>query len=188
MQFKRQTEPTLASCNYCHWNPARILVDCLWACEMQPRIFTWSDNWDLGFVSPARHCHPPGPAGHSPVLREKEQHWWFQKSLTRYWPEPVLLSMAIFLPQAVQLQVSFNHSSTSATCKHPTSRQRTSFIHLMVPRMQRYLPNFLRHINITVWLSQPKSWRLNQVLLTFYDKVINNTKRKNEMIPDYKLL
>lgn len=58
----------------------------------------------------------------------------------------------------------------------------------MVPRMQRYLPNFLRNINIKVWLSQPKSRKLNKVLLTFYDKVINNTKKKNEMIPDYKLL
>lgn len=58
----------------------------------------------------------------------------------------------------------------------------------MVPRMQRYLPNFLRNINIKGWLSQPKSCKLNKVLLTFHDKVINNTKKKNEMIPDYKLL
>lgn len=116
------------------------------------------------------------------------RYLWFQTSTTKYWPEPDLLCMVIFLPKVVQLQVSFNHSSTSAPCKHLMSSQRTSFIHFMVPRMQRYLPNFLRNINTKVWLSQSKSWKLNKVLLTFYVKVINNTKKKNEMIPDYKLL
>lgn len=84
MQFKRQTESPLASCNYCHWNPARILLDCLWACEMQPRIFKWPNNWDPGFVSLVRCCHPPGPAGHSPVLKQRRNNAGDFRSL---WPD-----------------------------------------------------------------------------------------------------
>lgn len=186
MWFKRQRKSELASCNYCSWKPARILVDCLQAQEMQPRVFKWPNNWDLGFMSPVRHnhwCRVPGEPQTLSCLALLAAH-----PTTKHWPEPHLLCKVIFLPTVVQLQGFFNHSSASAACKHLMSSQRTSFIHFMVPRMQRYLPNFLRNINIKGWLSQPKSCKLNKVLLTFHDKVINNTKKKNEMIPDYKLL
>lgn len=157
---------------------------------MQPAVFKWPNNWDLGFTSPVRHNHwcghtkdssrratnvLPGP----PACTSCNQTLtWTTSALQGHFSFHTGTAAGLFQP----------YSSASAACKHLMSSQRTSFIHFMVPRMQRYLPNFLRNINIKGWLSQPKSCKLNKVLLTFHDKVINNTKKKNEMIPDYKLL